>query len=346
MKKLLPLLLLMCRCGAGPAWETFPKIDAHIHIHTFSPDFPLLSQGLNFKLITICTGSEDSTRINKQKTWAMQQQKRFPHVVAWITTFSMQGWGTESWQQNVIDGLKKDFAAGAVGVKVWKDIGMTFRNPDGSFVFIDDPRFDPILDFISSQGKTLVGHLGEPRNCWLPLDSMTVRNDSSYFAQNPQYHMYLHPDYPSYEQQIRARDNMLAKHPDLRFVGAHLGSLEWNVDELAARLDRFPNMAVDMAARICHFQVQDREKVRRFFLRYQDRLIYGTDILVTDNTDAYARHVSTWLEDWRYFTTKEELTSPTVRTPFCGLDLPKSVLKKIYHDNAVKWFALEMDIKQ
>ncbi len=109
---------------------------------------------------------------------------------------------------------------------------------------------------------------------------MTVSSDSSYFAEHPEYHMFLHPEYPSYEAQIKARDHLLEKHPDLKFIGCHLGSLEWNVDSLAKRLDRFPNMVVDMSARICHLQFQsasNRNRVRNFCIKYQDRLLYGTD---------------------------------------------------------------------
>ena len=183
----------------------------------------------------------------------------------------------------VIRTLEKDFEEGAVGLKVWKDIGMTFQDSLGNFIFIDDPVFDPIFDFVASQGKPVIAHIGEPKNCWLPMESMTVNNDKSYFKEHPEYHMYLHPDYPSYEKLVESRDNLLAKHPDLKLVGAHLGSLEWDVDELAARLDRFPNFAVDMAARVCHFQVQDREKVRDFIIKYQDRLLYATDLVISDD---------------------------------------------------------------
>ena len=80
--------------------------------------------------------------------------------------------------------------------------------------------------------RRLMGHL-EPRNCWLPLEEMTVKNDRRYFQNNPQYHMYLHPEMPSYEEQLAARDRMLGKHPNLPFLGAHFGSLEWSVDALA-----------------------------------------------------------------------------------------------------------------
>ena len=92
----------------------------------------------------------------------------------------------------------------------------------------------------------LLGHQGEPRNCWLPLNAMTVKNDQEYFTSHPQYYMYLHPDMPSYQDQIRARDHMLSQHPDLQFAGLHLASLEWSVDEIAHFLDRFPNAVVDV----------------------------------------------------------------------------------------------------
>ena len=118
---------------------------------------------------------------------------------------------------------------------------------------------------------------------------MTIKGDKSYFSEHPEYHMYLHPEFPTYEEQVAARDHMLEKHPNLKFVGAHLGSLEWNVDELAARLDKFPNMAVDMAARISHLQYQSTknwQKVHDFFIKYQDRILYATDIQVNGNESA------------------------------------------------------------
>ena len=158
--------------------------------------------------------------------------------------------------------------------------------------------------------------------------------------------MFLHPEYPTYDDQINARDHLLAMHPDLIFVGCHLGSLEWNVDELAKRLDKYPNMAVDMAARICHLQYQsarDRKKVRDFCIKYQDRLLYGTDL--SDEGAGTVEELSdqiheTWLEDWKYFTTDEKMTAPSFRGEFEGLQLPKEVVRKIYSENAIKWYKL------
>jgi predicted TIM-barrel fold metal-dependent hydrolase len=177
---------------------------------------------------------------------------------------------------------------------------------------------------------------------------MTVTSDSNYFARNPQYHMFLHPDYPSYEDQINARDNLLVKNPELKFIGCHLGSLEWNVESLAKRLDKFPNMAVDMSARICHLQyqsAQDRKRVRDFCIKYQDRLLYGTDTGDSGNSepDAFKKRMhETWLEDWKYLATEDEMTSEKFRGSFTGLKLPKEVVDKIYHENAVKWYNLKL----
>jgi len=197
------------------------------------------------------------------------------------------------------------------------------------------PPFKPVIDFIISKNLPITGHIGEPRNCWLPLNQMTVSSDSSYFAENPQYHMFLHPEYPSYEDQINARDHLLEMHTDLKFVGCHLGSLEWNVDELAKRLDKFPNMAVDMAARICHLQYQsakDREKVRNFCIKYQDRLLteltFHPMSLMT--MIRYQNgHMKHGLMTGNTSTTKDTMTSDMFRGKFEGLQLPKEVVRKI-----------------
>lgn len=334
------MAMFIQNCRKKLDFYSIRKIDAHLHIHT--QDSTLIQQAIkdNFRLFTIATRSESQENIDKQLDFSIKLHQRYPETLFFATTFSMENWGQPEWQEKVIHRLIQDFQAGAIAVKIWKDIGMTFRDTDSNFIMITHPSFDSILDFIASENKTLIAHLGEPRNCWLPLDSMTVNNDRNYFQKHPAYHMYLHPDYPSYEEQINARDEMLARHPDLRVVGAHLGSLEWNVDELAKRLDKFPNFAVDMSARICHFQVQNREKVRNFIIKYQDRLLYGTDngIGEDDNIEKACQNLEqTWLVDWDYFSTDKEMTSPHVNGTFQGLKLDVGILQKIYYENAVVW---------
>jgi predicted TIM-barrel fold metal-dependent hydrolase len=179
---------------------------------------------------------------------------------------------------------------------------------------------------------------------------MTVKGNRDYASTHPNEYMYLHPDRPSYEDYIRVRDHMLEKHPDLQFIGAHLGSLEWSVDELAKRLDKFPNMAVDMAERVSHLQYQsitNWQKVHDFFIKYQDRILYGTD-LRHDATDIVNQHITdaaglekhaheVWMRHWRFFTTDEIMQVPKVTGIFKGLKLPKSVIDKIYYKNALRW---------
>ena len=335
------LLLASCQGIQSDLYEEMTKIDAHVHIRTEKPDIMEFAKSEGFKFLTINTRASSQAYIDEQMYYAKAMKKQYPERFSYITTFSMENFEDPSWGEEVILKLKKDFEEGAIGVKVWKDIGMTFRDSLNRFILIDDPLFDPIFEFIVSNKKTVIAHIGEPKNCWLPLDSMTVNNDREYFREHPQYHMYLHPEYPSYEQLIASRDNLLARHPDLKLVGAHLGSLEWSVDELAMRLDRFPNLAVDMAARVCHFQVQDSEKVREFIIKYQDRLLYATDFGISEKADFEERKAwleKEWRSDWIYFATGESMSSPNVNGSFRGLALDKDILRKIYYTNAVTWY--------
>jgi hypothetical protein len=331
-------------------FQSVPKIDSHVHINSDKGVFENQAVKDYFRLITLNVDHSDSNAVKQQLDYSLLSVKKFPGKVFYGATFYFDtaGWGTDQWSKRVIFHLERSLAEGAVTVKIWKNIGMTERDKNGKFIMVDDPGLDPVIDYLIGRGLPITGHLGEPRNCWLPLNEMTVSSDSSYFAENPQYHMFLHPEYPSYEDQIKARDHMLEKHPDLTFIGCHLGSLEWNVDSLALRLDRYPNMAVDMAARICHLQYQsakDRERIRNFCIKYQDRLLYGTDLSASENSDEAGteKYVhDTWLDDWKYFATKDIMTSKLFKGTFEGLQLPKDVIDKIYYKNAVKWYKLEV----
>ncbi len=320
------------------------KRDTHVHINTSDPSFIEQAKADNFSLITINVDAPYFPSIDEQQAIAVADVAAFPGRVAYAATMSVKNFNAPQWTDDTVARLTDAFSKGAVAVKFWKNIGMDLRAADGSFVMIDHPQFDPVLALIARHKSTMIGHNGEPKNCWLPLADMTTNNDRDYYKQHPEYYMYLHPDYPSYEQQIQARDRMLSRHPDLTFVGAHLGSLEWSTDELAKRLDRFPNMAVDMAARIAHLEYQarvDRDSVRRFFLKYQDRLMYGSDqtIGIKKNSAAVrARAHEIWTRDWQFLTTDDRLRAPEVNGAFRGLKLPGAVIDKLYRTNAERWF--------
>jgi hypothetical protein len=337
-------------CSAGPSTFTaddfgsVEKVDIHVHIN--STDSALIDQARadHFRLLTINVDYPDFPPLADQRRIAQAQVASHPEIVAYAAAFSMRGWDEPGWQERVIQGLDADFAAGAVAVKVWKNIGMEFRDAQGHLVMIDDPKFDPVFEHIRERQKVLIGHQGEPYNCWLPTDDMTVKGDKEYFREHPQYHMFLHPELPSYEQQMAARDRMLERNPHLKFMGAHMASLEWSVDRLSAFLDRYPNTVVDLAARMGQVEFQshhNRDKVRRFFIRYQDRLLYGTDL--TQDAGADAKEMrgeahTTWLRDWKYLATDLTFRNPDLDAPVHGLGLPKDVVRKIYSTNAERWY--------
>jgi hypothetical protein len=345
-------IILLAGCSSNyysmNDFQSVPKIDSHVHIDTPNGYFENQAAADNFVLLTLNVDHSDSLAVAHQYEAAVSSMKKHPGRVFYGATFFFDttAWGTKKWSDDAIAHLGKYISGGAVTVKLWKNIGMTERDRNGKFIMIDDPELTPVINFIISKNLPVTGHLGEPRNCWLPLNEMTVKGDSSYYAENPQYHMYLHQEYPSYGQQIDARDHMLELHPDLKFIGCHLGSLEWNVDELASRLDKYPNMVVDMAARICHLEYQsakDKEKVRNFIIKYQDRLLYGTDLSDNDNSDSTKLKSwihDTWIDDWKYFATTDKMTSDKFKGTFEGLHLTQEVIRKIYYENAAKWYKL------
>ena len=320
------------------------KIDIHFHLHTDDTSFVELAKRDRFKLLNIATQSAPADVMREKHRTIFLQHEANPDHATPVSSFSMDGWDEPDWQENTIRFLNKTFENGAVGVKVWKNIGMVVRDKDGQLVMIDDPQLDPIFDHLAERDIVLMGHLGEPKNCWLPLDKMTVNNDRSYFKRNPKYHMFLHPEMPSYEDQIAARDRMLAKHPNIRFLAAHLASLEWSVDQLASFLDRFPNSVAGTAARLGQLQYQshrDRKKVIDFLTKYQDRILYGSDSGVGSQDSIPKRYQSVrerWIRDWRYFTSEDLIDVPELDDPVKGLGLPKEVVAKIYSGNARKLF--------
>lgn len=325
-------------------FKNVEKYDTHVHLNIYDTTFINQAKRDKLRLLTVNVNPAYYPSVEDQEKVALQLVKDFPDRVSYATTFTVDNWGTKEWLPETLAYLENSFKQGAIAVKIWKNIGMGLKDKNGKFVMIDDSRFEPVLKMIEKNNITLLGHIGEPRNAWLPVEEMTVSNDKGYFTRHPEYHMYQHPENPSYEDEINSRDNMLKKHPSLRFVGAHLGSLEWSVDELAKRLDQFPNMAVDMAARIVHLQSQsakDRAKVRDFMIKYQDRLIYATDHGVDAQSNLATMNKglqNTRMRDWTYFATNDDMNSSSFEGTFKGLQLPRQVVDKIYRINAEKWF--------
>jgi len=353
VRALAPALALGCALllpmQAQPAdaerdFAAFEKVDVHMHLYGDMPQFVKRAREDGFRVLTINVNYKDFPPPAQQLRDAAALRRAYPDRIAFAATFDAAGSERPGWLANTEQHLDSALGQGAVAVKVWKDVGMQQRDADGRAVMIDDPRFDPVFAWLEKRHVPVLGHQGEPRNAWLPLDQMTIRGDREYFTEHPQYHMATHPEWPSYEQQIAARDRMLDKHPGLTFVGVHLASLEWNVDRIAAFLRRYPNASVDLAARLPHLELQasrDHDKVRQFFIEFQDRILYGSDSgRSREQTDAEfaAEAHEGWLADWRFLSGNAELHSEEFDASFRGLELPRPVLDKVYRENARRIF--------
>ena len=322
------------------------KFDAHVHANADDPAFLDQARADGFELLSINVDYPDFPAVAQQRAVVSRLMKADPERLHWATTFSMRGYGAPGWAKGVEAALDRDVAEGAKAVKVWKNIGMVVRDATGRLLMLDDPGLAEVAEHVRALGVPLIAHQGEPHNCWLPLERMTTDNDREYFAKHPQYHMYLHPEMPGYETLMDARDRFVAAHPRLSFVGAHMASLEYDVDRLAAFLDHFPQATVDLAARMSQVQYQslrDRERVRRFFIRYQDRLLYGTDLTQNpaDDSGEFRREAhGAWQADWRYLATGETQRIDVLHADVPGLALPRDVIDKVYFGNAAQVFGL------
>ena len=341
---LLPVASAMPRPQAANANDVLRQfaainpVDVHIHAFKSDPEIANLMARLRLHVMDICVADRHGiyadlpTEVARAKGFV---ESSGGHAKLCVT-FSPFEFREKDFAQNTIKQLRKDFAGGAIAVKIWKNIGMELTRPDGTYVMPDDPVFHPIYKAIQEENKTLIAHVAEPSSCWQPPNPDSP--DYEYYEQNPQWYMYLHPDHPRKEAILAARDHLLAQNPKLRVVGAHLGSMETDVDEIAKRFDRYPNFAVDTAARMEYLMIQPRDKVRNFLIKYSDRVLYGTDLefLAGESTvEALNDWQGTYARDWKFLATDQMLEYHGRQIK--GLNLPPPVLQRIFHDNAAHW---------
>jgi predicted TIM-barrel fold metal-dependent hydrolase len=347
------MILSLCAfigCRNAPAtynmldFSKIKKIDAHVHDNADSSTFVDVAAANGFRILSINVDYPDFLPMEAQQHTAELHRRDYPETFAYASTCSVAGWDSTDWAGKAVRHLDSTFARGAVAVKFWKNIGMVLKDKSGRMVMLDDSKLDPVFSYLSGKGIPVISHCGEPRDCWLPVADMMSNDMKEYFSHHPQYHMKAHPDMPSYEDQIRARNRMLQKNPALTVVGAHLGSMEWNVDKIAEFLDTYPKASVDMAARMDYLQVQsqkDWQKVHDFICKYKDRILYATDLIINpaDDPKLLAQQVrDKWLSDWKYLATDSTMSAGSVAGTFKGLALPKEVIDKVYRENAERTF--------
>ena len=313
-------------------------VDTHVHAFKSDPAFTDLLARLQLHVLDICVA--DTQGIYNDLATEVARAKGFVESstghARLCVTFNPFTFQQKDFAQNTVKRLQQAFADGAIAVKIWKNIGMELKTADGKYVMPDDPAFAPIYRAIAAENKTLVAHVAEPSSCWQPPNPDSP--DYDYYRENPEWYMYLHPDHPRKEVILAARDHLLEQNPKLRVVGAHLGSMETDVDEIARHFDRYPNFAVDTAARMEYLMIQPREKVRNFLIKYQDRVVYGTDLefLANESTpEALKDWQDTYARDWKFLATDQMLQLRGREIE--GLNLPEPVLRRLFHDNAVRW---------
>lgn len=314
-------------------------IDVHVHVFKTDPAFQAFLKRLHLTLLNILV--VDDTHSHR-KQLEPQVADAFALVlssrghVALCTTFDPYKFNDASFGSEAIKQLEANFDQGAVAVKIWKNIGMEIKDRNGKFIMPDDPKFAPIYQEIARRGKTLMSHVAEPDVAWGPPDPSDP--SWSYYQENPQWYLGDKPEYPAKKTILEARDHILASNPTLRMVGVHLGSMEKDLDGIARRFDRYPNFAVDTAARMDYLMAAPPEKVKAFLIKYQDRILYGTDLdlLATANVEEELKDwQSTYVRDWTFLATDQIIEQQGRKAH--GLKLPETVLRKIYRTNALRW---------
>jgi predicted TIM-barrel fold metal-dependent hydrolase len=205
---------------------------------------------------------------------------------------------------------------------------------------IDDPRFDPMWETCGSLNMPVAIHVSDPLAFFSPIDRFNERYEE--LSNHPDW-SFASPGFPSNAELLEARNRVFARHPKTQFVALHVGNFAEDLEDVSTNLDRFPNMSVDIAARLNELGRQPRA-ARRFFDKYQDRILFGTD--ATPHGDKYPQQVFCdelyriyvrFLEtDDEYFDYAPASIPPQGRWRISGIDLSDEVLRKVYNQNAAR----------
>jgi predicted TIM-barrel fold metal-dependent hydrolase len=237
---------------------------------------------------------------------------------------------------------------GARGLKILKTLGLYLREniTSGTLVKIDDPRFDPMWDACGQLNMPVAIHVSDPVAFFTPTDRFNERYEE--LNNHPDWSFYG-GDFPSNAELLEARNRVMARHPKTQFVVLHVGNFAEDLANVSENLDRFPNMSVELAARIGELGRQPRT-ARKFFDKYQDRILFGTD--ATPHGDEFPQQVFNdklyeiyyrFLEtDDEYFDYAPAKIPPQGRWRIYGINLPESVLRKVYQDNAARQLGIKV----
>jgi predicted TIM-barrel fold metal-dependent hydrolase len=260
----------------------------------------------------------------------------------WYSRFTEPNY--PKFQAEAIEQAHRD---GARGLKILKTLGLYLREriTSGALVKIDDRRFDPMWDACGQLNMPVAIHVSDPAAFFTPTDRFNERYEE--LNAHPDWSFYG-GDFPSNAELLEARDRVLARHPKTQFIVLHVGNFAENLDNVARALDRFPNMSVEIGARIGELGRQPRAS-RRFFEKYQDRILFGTDAVPHGDEfpqqvfgdklyEIYFRFLETSDEYFDYAPAK---VPPQGRWRIYGINLPDPILKKVYNQNAARLLGIK-----
>ncbi|KKM08202.1 hypothetical protein LCGC14_1726240 [marine sediment metagenome] len=308
------------------------KINAHVHI--LGPKkwaVALMDRHGIEKVVNISFSYLSSwARLKRYEDLLTEDMDRFPGRFLLCSSFNCTHLDKGDYGERVIRKLSKDWPDGTTPVvKVWKDIGMMLKDKDGTYVLPDDKRFSPVYAWLSKRRAIVFAHFADPIQGWLPLDPKNVYYE--YFKNHPRVHVYDRPGVPSHAEIIAARDRLMERWPRIRWVACHLASLEHDLDALAKFLDDHPHVQIDTAARHRDLMRFPKARVRKFFVRYQDRILFGTDgsLMLREPK----KNVAKWKvrRSWA-----AHALARAVQYYEHDLGLSEKVKRKFFYDNAAK----------
>jgi predicted TIM-barrel fold metal-dependent hydrolase len=319
----------------------FPVVDFHLHGNALktAADYEKMIALMDKTGIGVICNMDGGFGANFDRNIKVGDTYR--DRVLQFARLNYEGINDPGWSEKAAAELERCFRSGAQGLKIAKELGLTYKNRDGSYIQADDPRFDPVWDMCAKYSRPVMIHLSDSYGRFLPIGPENERYEAGLWRSSPEGN-YYHTGHPTPEVIEKARENMHTKHPHTRFVNAHFAMLYYDMDKVAALLDRFPNADVELSATVQDLGRAPRQ-IREFFLKYQDRILFGSDGNPGRGIDEF------WVPHWRFLETFDEhfdhpaqLRSATGaplhgRWRIYGIGLPDDVLRKVYFENALKY---------
>ncbi len=306
----------------------FPVVDVHSH---HRPGFStsrwqgIVSEmdALNLQVLVNLSGGSGRTLERGIETI---ESSAHPDRMVFFANLAFGRGVTSGFGERAAAQLERDVASGAVGLKFFKNFGIDVRDAEGRRVPVDDPELDPVFEAAGRLNIPVLMHVGEPQSFYDPVDRFNERWLELTLLPNRRLPANR---YPGFETMMAERDRRFARHPNTRFIAAHMGWHANDLGRLGNLLDRLPNVYVETGAILYELGRQPRA-AREFFTAYQDRVLFGKDRYAPDEFPYY----------WRTFETRDEYFDYYRRYhafwQMYGMDLPDDVLRNLYHQNALR----------